>query len=106
MAHMKHSNDARFTSKLDKPTLLANRRMALTFIPEDPAAPCTKAQIDISGVKIREMVTQLRQGAVRLQIATGFSEREIVFEDGAEVLFLYQMLDDFITGLPEARGAE
>lgn len=94
------NTDPRLLDKLKKPTLFSNKKMALTFVPVDAELPLQRAQIEINGVKAGEMITKLKTGAVRLQIASAFGEREIVFNDGAEVLFLYEMLGEFITGLP------
>ena len=94
--------DPRLSLPLKKPAKLRDTVMALTFVPDAREAKVVQANIKIEHKVVEDMITRLRTGKVRLQIVNGFgTRREIVLEDGAEALFLYSLLERFITELPK-----
>lgn len=98
---MNGTPDPRLSLPLRKPAKLRDSIMALTFVPDDRDAKVVQANIKIEHDVVEGMITRLRTGKVRLQIVNGFgTRREIILEDGAEAMFLYSLLERFITELP------
>jgi len=94
--------DPRLSLPLKKPARLLDKAMALTFIPHERDEPVKQANIIVKQDVANSLISRLHTGQVRLQIVSGFgTRREIILTDGTEAMFLYSLLERFITELPK-----
>lgn len=94
------NTDPRLKGSLPQPEVLRNKVVGITFVPPSADEAVFEAVVEADWTNLANMAVKLRPGKVRLQIAGFGGEREIIFENTAELMLVYQMMDRFITELP------
>lgn len=85
--------------------ILTDTQFRIAFAPTDPADKATALQFTVRKAKIDQLQSQMRLGAIHVQIKAGFAAERHVVLTGPEILLLMDAFDKFITELPDASRA-